>query len=120
MTADGVAVISVAALRPGLTEVRAVGDLDLRAVQTDCQLAQLLQAPPKHLRIDARRVTFMDSNGLAALIAVALAVKKNDGIVSMRASAAVRRVVELCGVSDYLGLVAPSEARTRRVSAGPG
>jgi anti-anti-sigma factor len=96
--------LEVEAITNRLTLIRVVGDLDLRTVQTDSTLTRLRLAPPRYLRIDATQATFIDSHGLAALAAIALAVRQRGGSVSMKASAPVRRVVELCGVAEHLGL----------------
>jgi anti-anti-sigma factor len=114
-------VVVVEELSKRLTLVRIVGELDMRAVEHDTQLAKLRLSPPKYLRVDATRATFIDSNGLAALAAVAVSVRKNEGTVSTKASTAVRRVIELCGVGDHLGMrptKAPRPVRAR-VAAVP-
>ena len=97
-------VVTVDVVTDRMSVVNVVGDLDLRAVQADTKLIRLRLDPPRHLRIDARQATFIDSNGLAALAAVALAVRKNGGTVSTKASTPVRRLLEICGLELHLGL----------------
>ena len=77
----------------GIRHVIATGEIDLTNAP---ELAAALDAP--HLMVDLRRVTFLDSTGLAAL------VQARESAVSfeLTASRIVRRLLEITGLLEVL------------------
>lgn len=82
--------------------VRLVGELDIASV-SDVQpdLDGLLTREPQPVLLDLGELRFMDSSGVAVLIRIA----NHFGEVRIgKASTAVRRVVQVLGLADRLGL----------------
>jgi anti-sigma B factor antagonist len=79
------------------------GELDLLAADSLRRaIDNALDAVPERLVFDVSELRFIDSAGLAVLIEAS----SRDGSVELRSpSAAVRRAVELTGLSDVLRLV---------------
>ena len=86
----------------GPLRVRLGGELDLAGV-ADVQpaLDQLLARPPQPACVDVGELEFLDSSGIAALIRIA---NHFDLIETVHAGPAVRRVVEVLGLSTTLRL----------------
>ncbi len=84
----------------GAKVVSLSGELDsANADALDAKLAPLVQERPTELIFDLSALRFMDSAGIAVLLGVAAKV----GAVRLRdPSPAVRRVIELTGLSDVL------------------
>jgi anti-anti-sigma factor len=93
------------------TSVIATGDLDLDGGDRLEALVQaLLRRGRNEIRLDLSAVTFLDSSGLGALIALA----QGPGHVWLDdASPAVLRVVEMTGTRDVLELGLPAVVRGR-------
>jgi anti-sigma B factor antagonist len=54
------------------------------------------------VHVDMRAVTFMDSTGVATLLAAAEAARREETDLSLQVSMSVRRVLELAGVDAAL------------------
>ena len=85
--------------------------------EIDADSAHLLQMPLagigyESVEFDCRAVDFMGVAGVDELLA--LAVRYDLGVVASRP---VRRVIELCGVSELLSLVTPPDARQHTQAA---
>lgn len=84
----------------GVPVVTVSGDLDIsNADALEAAVAPIIARAPERLVFDLSRLRFMDSAGIAVLLGAAAKV----GSVQMRnPTAAVRRVVELTGLSHTL------------------
>jgi anti-sigma B factor antagonist len=84
----------------GVPIVSVSGELDSsNAAALDASVASLAAKHPERLIFDLSALRFMDSAGIAVLVGVAAKVS----MVQLRQpSQAVRRVVELTGLSDVL------------------
>lgn len=78
------------------------GDLDIAGVaELESPLAALLDRRPQPLQLDLSEVAFLDSSGVAVLVRLA----NHFGSVRTRsATAPVRRVIQVLGLADRLGL----------------
>ena len=78
------------------------GDLDIAGVgELERPLAAVLGRDPEPLQLDLSEVVFLDSSGVAVLVRLA----NHFGSVRTRsASAPVRRVIQVLGLADRLGL----------------
>lgn len=83
------------------------GELDLatQSLLSD-EIRLILSAPETlHVTIDAARLEFMDSTGLAVLLALSEAIGLRDGTVTVTSPRpVVRRVITISGVDDRLRL----------------
>jgi anti-anti-sigma factor len=91
--------------RSGATIVLA-GEFDLTGSQRFWSLvSEALAGRPKSITVDARGVEFIDSSALMALVRARDAA--TDADVAFRVSEpspAVRRIAEICGLEDLLGV----------------
>jgi anti-sigma B factor antagonist len=87
----------------GVTYLSVTGEVDL-AVADDLREAGIAALTPLAgtLRIDLSGVTFMDSTGLSALIAINQAAGDNHTVVLDRPSSRVCRVLEVSGLNRVL------------------
>jgi anti-sigma B factor antagonist len=78
------------------------GDLDIAGVaELERPLAEVLACAPQPLQLDLAELAFLDSSGIAVLIRLA----NHFGSVRTRsATEPVRRVIEVLGLADRLGL----------------
>jgi anti-anti-sigma factor len=98
-------VVEVSARRDGAQAViKVAGELDLQGADRFSAVAtEVLAEPVEHVEIDARRLTFIDSAGIRAiLLARADAQSKGSAFTLSGASAAVRRIIEIAGASIIL------------------
>lgn len=83
------------------------GELDLstQSLLSD-EIRLILSAPETlHVTIDATRLEFMDSTGLAVLLALSEELGRREGTVTLTSPRpVVRRVITISGVDDRLGL----------------
>lgn len=87
----------------GTPLITVVGEIDLSTVaELTGVIQRALAGAPPEVAFDLSAVRFMDSSGLAAMVSVRAAGPR----VSVRsASQAVRRVIEVTGLAETLGLV---------------
>lgn len=93
--------------------IRPVGELDLATVPVvDDQLGELQAAGFKHLTLDLRAVSFVDSSGLR-MIFEWNARSRADGFAFrlIAGSPTVQRLFELTGMRDRLTFIEASAAR---------
>ena len=94
--------------------VRASGELDL---STAPQLARAISASAAGSRprvlVDLAAVEFCDSAGLRALLGAAREVEARAGrlVVAVEPGGTVDRVLEMAGLTEFLRVHPPSEAR---------
>jgi anti-sigma B factor antagonist len=94
--------------------VRASGELDLA---TAGQLVRAISAsaagPRPRVLVDLAAVEFCDSAGLRALLGAAREVEARAGrlVVAVEPGGMVDRLLELAGLTEFLRVRAPAEAR---------
>jgi anti-sigma B factor antagonist len=82
--------------------VRLAGELDLATVgELAAPLADLLAREPQPIVLDLDGLDFMDSSGVAVLIRIA---NHFERLRTRGATPAVRRVIEVLGLSGRVGL----------------
>jgi anti-anti-sigma factor len=78
------------------------GDLDIAGVtELDRALAALLAREPRPLLLDLSGVAFLDSSGVAVLVRLA---NHFGRVRTCSATEPVRRVIQVLGLADRLGL----------------
>lgn len=86
----------------GEAVVKLAGDLDISSVeQLRSVVAELVAERPRALVFDMRELRFMDSAGIAVLLG---AVSQVESVRLLSPSRAVRRVLELTGLTDVLAI----------------
>ncbi len=106
--------LTVRSARNGETHlISFCGELDLANASTaELQLNEALEAPGEQVVVDLRELEFIDSTGIALLVA---ALHRNSGTSRLRfvpdKSPAVARVLELTGIEEKLPLaeLSPSD-----------
>jgi anti-sigma B factor antagonist len=88
---------------PSAPVIHVIGEIDIsNAARLDAAVASVTSARPRGLVFDLSGLSYMDSAGIAVLLGAAASVEQ----VQLREpSLAVRRVVELTGLSDVLPIV---------------
>jgi len=87
------------------------GDLDLAsAPEFERAALRAQRARPARLVLDLTRLSFLDSSGLRALLAVNRACAHGAPALSVVAGEQARRMFELTGVTDSLPLADPPSA----------
>ena len=96
---------------PGVVLVRMPPEVDLAtAPALRDELLVALNRGGVHLVVDARPVTFMDSSGVNALVRARERATALDGSLHVvTSSPGVRRVLEITGLAERLGLVGSLE-----------
>ena len=102
MVSDLTPPLELAVNRAGPTLTVAVrGELDLAAADSvRARLQAAVYEGVDRVEIDLGELTFLDSSGLAVFLELAASVE----VSIVRASSAVRRIVETTGLQDVLGL----------------
>jgi anti-anti-sigma factor len=80
------------------------GELDLHeAKRLSAAMSEVLTGPVTAIEVDARKLTFIDSAGIrAVLVARADAERLGVGFKLWGASTAVRRIMRIAGVEDLM------------------
>ena len=88
----------------GTATVTLEGELDLANCESLGEvLREVTNRKPDHVIVDLAQVSFLDSSGIRCLIgAVQDAARSGTGLVVRQPQAAVRRVMEVCGVDELL------------------
>jgi anti-anti-sigma factor len=82
------------------------GDIDAASAP---RFADAIHATTSAVAIDLRGCSFMDSTGISVLVeAKALADARSAGFALVEPSVAVARLLEICGMTSFLGLEEPS------------
>ena len=93
-------------VHPERTVVRVapVGELDLATVSSvQHQLQELRDSGFDRIVLDLRRLTFIDSSGLALLIAEHHIARDNGhDLTLIQGPPAIQRIMQICGVADLL------------------
>ena len=97
---------------PGVMCVRLSGELDLnRAYTFDEELRAVEALSPSTIVLDLRHVTFVDSAGLARIVAARRrADRARRRLVVVRSCAAVQRLFALTAMDHHLEMVSEPEA----------
>ena len=99
--------VTVSVAHEGTVAIAVAGELDvLSAPELASALRDaLIQYHPHRIEVDLAGVGFMDSTGIQVLMAASNDVTATGGgLVVVRASPEVRRVLGLTGLLDVLGL----------------
>jgi anti-sigma B factor antagonist len=100
----------------GATVIRARGELDMATVELlDSHLEEAMREA-ESIELDMTGVTFIDSTGLRALIMAREAASAADREFAVVPSAAVRKLVELAGLADFIPLRAEGESDGTRAA----
>jgi anti-sigma B factor antagonist len=110
------------AVRPERERVVVVptGELDLAtSARVEAEIQSLLDRGFAHVVLDLRELSFIDSSGVHLLLRCHEDARQRGVRVSMIvAPGVVSRALELCGVRDWLDVVAaPATAATPRLAA---
>jgi anti-sigma B factor antagonist len=105
-------------VEPHRDEVRVcpVGELDLATVPlVEEQLAELWSVGFTRLVLDLRAVSFLDSTGVRMLLSWHVR-DKTDGVAFgvIPGPPGVQRVLEICGVADWLEYTSPDGSSSER------
>ena len=98
--------LTVSDVEAGCALIRLQGELDAYTViQFHAALDRVLGAGAVRIAIDMSRLTFMDSSGLAELIATKARLEARSGVLALRELPdTARRLFEVTGVDAYLGV----------------
>jgi anti-sigma B factor antagonist len=99
--------LTIEPLAGGAMRVALSGELDLEHAYTfDEELRRVEERKPPCLVLDLRALTFMDSAGLARLLAARhRAQRASRRVLLVRGSAAVQRLLAISAVGDYFETV---------------
>jgi anti-anti-sigma factor len=86
--------------------LRLVGEVD---AATAPELARYLDNDPRVRVLDMAQVTFIDSSGLKVLVIANRSRDASERITLRPVSPAARRVLELAGMTEWLGVAAEPE-----------
>ena len=116
--------VGISRLQDGGISFALSGDLDLSTLeQLERALDESLDGQPELVVLDLRQLTFLDSSGLRAMLALHSSLREQGGrLVLVRGPRRVHRVLELTRADEELEIVAdPREIDPRRdVSAEAG
>ena len=106
--------LTIEEYEPGAVRFALRGELDLAHAYTfDEELRTVEATSPSCVVIDLRELTFLDSCGLARLVAARRrAMKAGRRLVLVRGSAAVQRVFQLTAVDEAFEIVNAPELLT--------
>jgi anti-sigma B factor antagonist len=94
----------------GPTVVRLLGELDLSTVPELEACLEGLGADGADVRLDLSGLSFCDSSGISAMVTASKQVRKGGGSLSIASpQPAVRSVLEITGLFDYLSAPRPEE-----------
>ena len=104
--------LTIAQLKEDVVKIALRGELDLEHAYTfDEELKRVEAIGPECICLDLRELTFLDSCGLARLVAARRrAMKAGRRLVLVRGSAAVQRVFQLTAVDEAFEIVNAPEA----------
>jgi anti-sigma B factor antagonist len=85
----------------GIAEVRVSGELDLATAPDLSEVLDPLAASEQRVVVDLAGLTFMDSSGLAALLAAHKVLADGGGVLELRSpQPAIIRLVHTVGLED--------------------
>jgi anti-sigma B factor antagonist len=89
----------------GAITVRLFGEIDVANTAALTEALEAVSEPGRRLVLDMAGVTFIDSSGINVLLRVASwAGERHDGLSVGDASANVRKILEILGLTDHFGL----------------
>lgn len=92
----------------GEVVVSVAGDVDSAAAAWfEVQVLACARGAPASVALDLRRVTFLDSTGLTALLRIAQRVRDDGGSLEVVPGPAVHRLLELTGLLAVLTVRTP-------------
>jgi anti-anti-sigma factor len=92
--------------RPGVVVLAPVGELDVATAPTLLEVAEEAHAG-RSIELDCAGVTFMDSNGIRALLELVDRASANGGKLRIcNVQSEARRVLEITGLLERLPIVA--------------
>ena len=97
---------------PDGTGLKLVGELDV-ATTPELSRALLDLSPHAISTLDLSELTFVDSSGVHAILALAKSVNGNGPLVLLNPTEAVSRVLEILGLDEHAGI------RVARVGSSP-
>lgn len=99
--------ISIEETQPGAVLLALEGELDTDTAYTfDAELRRVEERRPKVIVVDLRALAFMDSTGLARLLAASKRAGRGEWrLVFVRGTRAVQRVLALTGMAERFDLV---------------
>jgi len=99
-------------MAPGVMRVKLAGELDLRRAYTFDEEVRALEAhDPSTIVLDLRDVTFVDSAGLARIVAARKrAARAQRRFVIVRSCPAVQRLFTLTALDQHFEMVSEPEA----------
>ena len=106
--------LTIAQLKDNAVKIVLRGELDLEhAYSFDEELKRVEALEPDCICLDLRELTFLDSCGLARLVAARRrAMKAGRRLVLVRGPAAVQRVFQLTAVDEAFEIISGTEALT--------
>jgi anti-sigma B factor antagonist len=106
--------LTIARLKDDVVKIALRGELDLEHAYTfDEELKRVEALAPRCICLDLRELTFLDSCGLARLVAARRrAMKAGRRLVLVRGPAAVQRVFQLTAVDEAFEMVNAPELLT--------
>ena len=106
--------LTIARLKDDVFKIALRGELDLEHAYTfDEELKRVEALEPRTICLDLRELTFLDSTGLARLVAARRrAMKAGRRLVLVRGPAAVQRVFQLTAVDEAFEIVNAPELVT--------
>ncbi|MGA9859760.1 MAG: STAS domain-containing protein [Solirubrobacteraceae bacterium] len=107
------------AVQSGATTIlRLDGELDLATEpELDACLQHVLAGGAQSVAVDLRRLTFMDSSGIRAFISAERTCRERGvRFVLIRGSAAIDRLLALCGLDSFFTLVGEADDQLSAVS----
>ena len=94
----------------GPTVVKLLGELDLSTAPELEACLEGLGADGADVRLDLSGLSFCDSSGISAMVTASKQVRKRGGHLSIASpQPAVRSVLEITGLFDYLSAPRPEE-----------
>jgi anti-anti-sigma factor len=103
---------------PGAVLVGLEGELDAASAYTfDAELLRVEERHPRLVILDLRALRFLDSTGLARLLAASRRAARGDWrLVLVRGPNTIQRVLALTGLADRFDLVGEPDAALRRLT----
>jgi anti-anti-sigma factor len=110
--------LSIEEAAPGAVLVGLEGELDSASAYTfDAQLRRVEERRPRLVILDLRALRFLDSTGLARLLAASRRAARGDWrLVLVRGPSTIQRVLALSGLADRFDLVGEPSAALRRMT----
>ena len=106
--------LTIARLKDDVVKIALRGELDLEHAYTfDEELKRVEARDVRCICLDLRELTFLDSCGLARLVAARRrSMKAHRRLVLVRGPAAVQRVFQLTAVDEAVEIISGTEALT--------